>query len=186
MTETELIQQATVGDPLAMRRLYDRYAPRVFAVVRRMAGDDDLAQDYAQDAWMRAFRALPSFRGDARFSTWIHRIAVNSALQAMRQGRRKDGREESLADNIPEGSTPGDTLLERRLEEAMDRLPQGMREILVLHDVEGYTHEEIADALGIAPGTSKSQLFKARVRMRGLLTGSIRTHLENHAGGESP
>ncbi|MEX2527569.1 MAG: RNA polymerase sigma factor [Gemmatimonadota bacterium] len=186
MTETELIQQATVGDPLAMRRLYERYAPRVFAVVRRMAGDDDLAQDYAQDAWMRAFRALPSFRGDARFSTWIHRIAVNSALQAMRQGHRRDGREEMLSDSIPQKTISGDTLLERRLEEAMDRLPQGMREILVLHDVEGYTHEEIGKALGIAPGTSKSQLSKARVRMRGFLTGSVRTHRENHTGGELP
>ena len=152
-----------------MRALYDRYAPRVYAVVRRIAGDDDLAQDYAQEAWIRAIRALPSFRGDSRFSTWLHRIAVNSALQAVRKARTRTKREGKPPDVIPVAPNVGDVLLEKRLEQAMDRLPEGMRRVLILHDVEGYTHEEIGDCLGVTAGTSKSQLFKARAKMRDLL-----------------
>lgn len=164
--EAQLIQQASQGDGRAVRALYDRYAPRVYAVVRRIAGDDDLAQDYAQEAWIRALRALPTFRGDARFSTWLHRIAVNSALQAMRKARTRTKREGQPPDVIPVAPDVGDVLLERRLQVALDCLPDGMRKVLILHDVEGYTHEEIGEALGVTAGTSKSQLFKARAKMR--------------------
>ena len=169
MTESQVIRQAADGDGRAIRTLYERYAPRVFAVVRRIAGDDELAQDYAQEAWIRAIRALPSFRGDARFSTWLHRIAVNSALQALRKADTRKKREAPFPAEVPVGPRGGDTLLQRRLEGAMDTLPDGMRQVLILHDVEGYTHEEIGDALGISAGTSKSQLFKARAKMRDLL-----------------
>lgn len=170
MTESQLIRQAAEGDARAIRDLYERYAPRVFAVVRRIAGDDETAQDYAQEAWIRAVRALPSFRGDARFSTWLHRIAVNSALQALRRSQTRQKREAPFPADVPVGPRGGDTLLQRRLERALDALPDGMRQVLILHDVEGYTHEEIGGALGVAPGTSKSQLFKARAKMRELLS----------------
>ncbi len=170
MTEGHLIREAAEGDARAIRALYDRYAPRVFAVVRRIAGDDETAQDYAQEAWIRAVRALPTFRGDARFSTWLHRIAVNSALQALRKSETRHRREAPFPAEVPVGPRGGDTLLQRRLEQALDTLPGGMRQVLILHDVEGYTHEEIGDALGVAPGTSKSQLFKARAKMREMLT----------------
>jgi len=170
MTESQLIRQAADGDARAIRSLYDRYAPRVFAVVRRIAGDDETAQDFAQEAWIRAVRALPSFRGDARFSTWLHRIAVNSALQALRRTETRRRREAPFPAEVAIGPHGGDTLLQRRLERALDALPDGMRQVLILHDVEGYTHEEIGDALGVAPGTSKSQLFKARAKMRELLS----------------
>ncbi|MDP2958309.1 MAG: sigma-70 family RNA polymerase sigma factor [Longimicrobiales bacterium] len=170
MTESHLIREAAEGDARAIRALYDRYAPRVFAVVRRIAGDDETAQDYAQEAWIRAVRALPTFRGDARFSTWLHRIAVNSALQALRKSETRRRREAPFPAEVPVGPRGGDTLLQRRLEQALDVLPDGMRQVLILHDVEGYTHEEIGSALGVAPGTSKSQLFKARAKMRELLT----------------
>jgi RNA polymerase sigma-70 factor (ECF subfamily) len=168
--EAELIRQAADGDGRAIRSLYDRYAPRVYAVVRRIAGDDDLAQDYAQEAWIRAIRALPTFRGDSRFSTWLHRIAVNAALQALRkqEGRRK--RETPKAVDMAIAPKTRDSLLQRRLEEALDGLPEGMRRVLILHDVEGYTHEEIGDVLGVTAGTSKSQLFKARAKMRTMLS----------------
>lgn len=170
MTEAQLIRQAAEGDARAIRTLYDRYAPRVFAVVRRIAGDDDTAQDYAQEAWIRAFRALPSFRGDARFSTWLHRIAVNAALQAVRRRETRQKRRAPMPEEVPVAPKGRDTLLQNRLEWAMDRLPEGMREVLILHDVEGYTHEEIGDALGVTSGTSKSQLFKARAKMREMLS----------------
>ncbi len=169
MTEAQLIRKASNGDGAAVRSLYERYSPRVYAVVRRIAGDDDLAQDYAQEAWIRAIRALPNFRGDARFSTWLHRIAVNSALQALRKAETREKREAPMPETMAVGPSVGDSLLQNRLEAALDRLPDGMRKILILHDVEGYTHDEIGEVLGVAAGTSKSQLFKARAKMREIL-----------------
>lgn len=168
MTERDLVRRAQDGDEAAVRTLYHRYAPRVFAVVRRMAGDDAVAEDWAQEAWIRVFRALPRFRGDAAFSTWLHRVAVNSALQGMRSRNRHATRETDLREGVR--GRPADPVpLRLALERAMGRLPDGMRQVLVLHDVEGFTHDEIGEMLGIAAGTSKSQLFKARAKMRELL-----------------
>jgi RNA polymerase sigma-70 factor, ECF subfamily len=170
MTETEMIRRAQRGEEAAIHALYRRYAPRVYAVVRRMAGDDALAEDWSQEAWMRVFRSLPSYRGDSAFSTWLHRVAVNSALQGLRSRGRHDSREAVLRDDaVAPPSSPA--TLRVALERAVGRLPDGMRRILVLHDVEGFTHDEIGEMLGIAPGTSKSQLFKARAKMREMLGG---------------
>jgi RNA polymerase sigma-70 factor, ECF subfamily len=185
MTEVQLIRQACEGNGSAVRSLYERYAPRVYAVVRRIAGDDDLAQDYAQEAWIRAIRALPTFRGDARFSTWLHRIAVNSALQALRKADSRNRREAPLPENIAVHPAEGDALLGDLLERAMDQLPEGMRQILILHDVEGYTHEEIGELLGVTSGTSKSQLFKARGKMRELLRPAVAGGEEGEQGAEA-
>lgn len=170
MSEAQLIRKACLGDAGAVRSLYERYSPRVYAVVRRIAGDDDLAQDYAQEAWIRAVRALPTFRGDSRFSTWLHRIAVNSALQAVRKAETRTKRQAPMPESIPVAPRIGDVLLGDRLERALDTLPNGMRQVLILHDVEGYTHDEIGEVLGVTSGTSKSQLFKARAKMRNLLS----------------
>ena len=172
-SEPKLIRRACEGDAQAVRALYERYAPRVFAVVRRFAGDEDLAQDYAQEAWIRALRALPTFRGDSRFSTWLHRIAVNSALQATRTGENRRKREVTSEVDKPVPPAEGDALLLQQLEGALDRLPEGMRRVLVLHDVEGYTHDEISEVLGVTAGTSKSQLSKARAKMRELLRSLV-------------
>lgn len=169
MNEIELVRRARDGDGDAIRELYGRYAPRVFTVVRRLAGDDALAEDWAQEAWVRAIRALPGFRGEARFSTWLHRIAVNSALHGMRWRKRRARDEVALPLTLPGQERSDGAILRITLEHALEKLPPGMRQILVLHDVEGYTHEEIGEALGITPGTSKSQLFKARARMRKVL-----------------
>ncbi|MBB4636225.1 RNA polymerase sigma factor [Longimicrobium terrae] len=170
-TDNHLIHQARQGDGGAVRALYERHAQRVYAVVKRLAGHDDaLAEDWAQEAWVRAIRALPTFRGDARFTTWLHRIAVNSALHGRRTRMRKAGRETVMMDDTFSVRAVADTsVLKIRLERAMEQLPEGMRKVLVLHDVEGYTHEEIGEMLGVTAGTCKSQLFKARARMRRLL-----------------
>jgi RNA polymerase sigma-70 factor (ECF subfamily) len=173
MVEADYIQRAQRGDGDAVRELYRRYAPRVYAVVRRLAGDDALAEDWAQEAWVRAIRALPRFRGDARFSTWIHRIAVNSALHGRRWRERRVRNEVALPTVVPVPPQGEHTVLRLSLEQALQSLPDGMRQVLVLHDIEGYTHEEIADLLGVTPGTSKSQLFKARARMRKVLRGGV-------------
>ncbi|MBX6363305.1 MAG: sigma-70 family RNA polymerase sigma factor [Gemmatimonadetes bacterium] len=167
--DQELIARARQGDLEAIHALYRRHAPRVYAIVRRLAGDDALADDWAQETWLRVVRALPSFRGEARFSTWIHRIAVNCALHGKRWRKRRESSELPLPAALPAEATPDAGLLRIRLERALDRIPEGMRRVIVLHDVEGYTHEEIGEMLGISPGTSKSQLFKARARMRELL-----------------
>jgi RNA polymerase sigma-70 factor (ECF subfamily) len=167
--EAEYIKRASRGDGEAVRELYRRYSPRVYAVVRRLAGDDALAEDWAQEAWIRAIRALPSFRGDARFSTWLHRIAVNSALHGKRWRDRRVKNEVALPAALSTRGRNEQTALRLTLEQALQQLPAGMRQVLVLHDVEGYTHEEIGEFLGVTAGTSKSQLFKARARMRKLL-----------------
>jgi len=185
MTEAQIIRKACEGNGTAVRALYERYSPRVYAVVRRIAGDDDLAQDYAQEAWIRAIRALPTFRGDARFSTWLHRIAVNSALQALRKADTRKKREAPMPEAVPVNPPEGDTLLGGLLERAMDCLPEGMRQVLILHDVEGYTHEEIGDALGVSAGTSKSQLFKARAKMREILRPSLVLENDQENGVEA-
>jgi RNA polymerase sigma-70 factor, ECF subfamily len=181
MNETDCIRRAQQGDAAAIRELYRRYAPRVHAVVRRLAGDDALAEDWAQDAWVRAFRALPAFRGDARFSTWLHRIAVNSALHGRRWRDRRVSREAPLEQEREASGRTDHVALRISLQRALDELPEGMRQIVVLHDVEGYTHEEIGELLGIAAGTSKSQLFKARARLRGLLQAGQSAVIEEEA-----
>jgi RNA polymerase sigma-70 factor, ECF subfamily len=173
MTEHDLISQAKQGDAEALDALYRRHASRVYSVVRRLTGDDAQAEDAAQETWLRAMRALPSFRGQAMFSTWLHRIAVNCALYGRRRRERNKLRELALPDTLTAPSSEGRPLLRMRLEEAIDRLPEGMRKVLVLHDVEGYTHEEIGELLGVAAGTCKSQLFKARAKMRAHLRQTV-------------
>ena len=163
-----LIAAARNGDEASMRALYDGHASRVYMVVRRYALDDGMADDFAQETWIRVFRALPGFRGDASFGTWVHRIAVNTALSGRRRVTRRDEREASAAAPVVV-SRRRDPLLGLELVRAIEQLPDRMRQVLVLHDVDGYTHEEIGDILGVAAGTSKSQLFKARAKMRDLL-----------------
>lgn len=180
MSDDELIQQAKKGDRSAIQSLYTRYADHVYSVVRRLAGDDMLAEDWAQEAWIRAIRALPDFRGESQFGTWLHRIAVNSALYGVRGRERRSTRELPLPDAIAAAGRGDQTLLRVRLERALEQLPSGMRRVLVLHDVEGYTHAEIGILLGVSPGTCKSQLFKARARMRELLDSAPQTLEEKY------
>jgi RNA polymerase sigma-70 factor (ECF subfamily) len=169
MDETELILRARQGDGGAIEALYRLHADRVYSVVRRLAADDAQADDWAQEAWMSAIRGLPAFRLQSRFSTWLHRIAVNSALYGRRRRDRGERRETELSDEVPDGTSERRPLLRMRLEEALTRLPERMRRVLVLHDVEGFTHEEIGELMGVAPGTCKSQLFRARAKMRAML-----------------
>ena len=173
MTEQDLIQQAKQGDAEAIDALYRRHASRVYSVVRRLTGDDAQAEDAAQETWLRAMRALPSFRGQAMFSTWLHRIAVNCALYGRRRRERNRLRELELPQTLAAREEERTPLLRMRLEAAIDGLPEGMRRVLVLHDVEGYTHEEIGELLGIAAGTCKSQLFKARAKLRARLRQTV-------------
>jgi RNA polymerase sigma-70 factor, ECF subfamily len=166
----QLVQRAIAGDERAMRLLWSRHSPHIDAVVRRLVGDHDLAADIAQDVWIQVFRALPGYRGDSQFGTWAHRIAVNRTLNALRKVRRLAKIEVDIEDDSASVDQDGDrTLLAQTIEEAARKLSPGAREVFLLHDVQGYTHEEIAKELGITSGGSKSQLFKARAKLRKLL-----------------
>ena len=169
------VQRAIEGDQRAMRALWTRHAPHIDVVVRRLVGNDpDLAADVAQEVWIQIFRALPSFRGDAQFGTWAHRIAVNRTLNALRRTRRTAALEVDVEDDSASVEPEADrAILAASIEEAAARLSPGARTVFLLHDVEGYTHEEIARQLGITAGGSKSQLFKARARLRTLLAHLI-------------
>jgi len=185
MDDIELITKARRGEPDAARALYDRHASRVWAVIRRMIGDRALAEECAQEAWLRIYRALPGFRGDARFSSWAHRIAVHCAIEGLRRRGRTQGRERPLEAGPAASSRAAPVVLRIALERAIDALPEGMREVLVLHDVEGYSHVEIGEALGIAAGTSRSQLYKARARVREALRADSRT-IDRSEGSRCP
>src|SRR3954463_11384343 len=173
--EPLVIRQAIEGDEAALRALWTRHAPHIDLVVRRLVGGDpDLAADIAQEVWIQIFRALPSYRGNSQFSTWAHRIAVNRTLNALRRTRRLASIETEVQEDS--ASVEMDTersFLAASIESATAKLSPGARAVFVLHDVEGYTHEEIAQELGITSGGSKSQLFKARAKLRKLLAHLI-------------
>jgi RNA polymerase sigma-70 factor (ECF subfamily) len=169
-TDLSLIRRAIDGDERALRTIWSQHAPHIDAVVRRLVGDPDTAADVAQEVWIQIFRALPSYRGDSQFGTWAHRIAVNRTLNALRRTRRLAKVETDLEEETVSVEQDGDrSILAASIEEAAARLSPGARTVFLLHDVEGYTHEEIADQLGITAGGSKSQLFKARARLRRML-----------------
>jgi RNA polymerase sigma-70 factor (ECF subfamily) len=164
------LKRAIAGDERAMQRLWSQHAPHIDAVVRRLCGDPELAADISQEVWMQIFRALPSYRGDSQFGTWAHRIAVNRTLNALRKIRRIAKLEIEIEDDSAMTENDSDrTFMAESIEQAMGKLSPGARAVFVLHDIEGYTHGEIGEELGITPGGSKSQLFKARAKLRKLL-----------------
>jgi RNA polymerase sigma-70 factor (ECF subfamily) len=170
VTERELITRVLAGDRIAGRQLYDAHAARIYRLTYRMVGDPALAEEFTQDAFVRAFSQLDRFRGESSFATWIHRIALSVTSNGMRRVKRLRSREMELDDDLPrQGGASSDPVLRTRLAEALDRLPENLRITLVMHDLEGYTHGEIAETLGVAEGTSKSRLFEARARVRDAL-----------------
>ena len=183
------IRRAIEGDERAMRLLWEEHAPHVDAVVRRLVGSDpDLAADIAQEVWIQIFRALPAYRGEAQFSTWAHRIAVNRTLNALRRTRRLAALETGIEEDSAsvEADDGERNFIAASIEEALKRLPAGARTVFLLHDVEGYTHEEIAGELGITTGGSKSQLFKARAKLRGLLAHLVDAPLGTGSAHATP
>lgn len=174
------ILAAQRGDEDAFASLYDMHAARVFALCVGLAGDRTAAAELVQDVFVRVWENLDSFRGECAFSTWLHRVAVNTALESERKGRRRALRVMIAADlrverDAPSARTPdvaapsADSALSMDLEQAICRLPDGARAVFVLHDVEGYQHAEIGERLGIAEGTSKAHLFRARRLLREML-----------------
>jgi len=160
---------AAAGDTGAFERLYHRHVPRIYSLARRMIGSE-LADETTQDVFVRAWQKLSSFRGEAAFGTWLHRVAINVILGrrkqlGIRRERFVDG--EGVVGRLSTRPRGAETAID--FETAIGQLPDGAQQVFVLHDVEGYKHGEIAEILGISSGTSKSQLHRARMILRDYL-----------------
>ena len=183
--ESESIRLAQKGDAAAFERLYQLHSRRVYSLCLRMVGNTAEAEDLTQEAFLQLFRKIATFRGESAFSTWLHRLAVNVVLMKL---RKKSGKETSLEQvTEPDDESGGPrrdfgaadlklsgSLDRVNLQRAVDQLPPGYRAVFVLHDVQGYEHNEIAEIMGCSIGNSKSQLHKARMRLRELLHEEIR------------
>ena len=166
--EEGLVERARRGDVDAFELLYRQHASRVYALCLRLAADPVVARELTQDTFVRAWEALPKFRAEASLTTWLHRIAVNALLERRRGERRRSARV-TLADDEEDGEAviagvvaAPDVATAIDLQRAIAALPPGVRRAFVLHDVEGYTHEEIATMTGLAAGTLRAQLHRAR------------------------
>lgn len=170
--EAELIARAQEGDRAAFAALVRAHQDEVFTLARRLVGDPDLAADVAQESLIRAWRALPGFRGDSKLSTWLHRIVVNMAWTHKKRHRRHAGLPIDEATPLPaslgpdQPETAGELAdLRGRLRSALDRLPDGQRQVVVLKDVYGWAHAEIAENMGISVTAAKVRLHRARARL---------------------
>jgi RNA polymerase sigma-70 factor (ECF subfamily) len=166
--ERELTARARLGDESAGRALYDAHVDRVYWLAYRLSGRHDLAQDFTQDVFIRAFSRLDDYRGEAAFGSWLHTIAMSVVLNGLRKVKRFDARE-AVLDEAAMVASPirhAEPDLKDRLTRAIDDLPEGCRVVFLMHDVEGFTHEEIGTALGITAGTSKAQLSRAKAKLR--------------------
>lgn len=170
--DASLVHRARRGEREAEYALYARHVARVHRLVYRLCGDEELTNDLTQDAFVRAFERLDHFRGDSSFGTWLHRIAVNLTLNARRSLRRRERWlvADAAVAEVPAAELPGiDPDLEHSLGQAIGQLTDGQREVFVMYALEGYTHVEIGEILGISEGTSKGRLFHARARLKQLL-----------------
>jgi RNA polymerase sigma-70 factor (ECF subfamily) len=170
-----LTQIAAQGNIAAFELLYERYHRRTYSLCLRMTNSQTEAEDLTQEVFIQLFRKIGSFRGDSAFSTWLHRLTVNQVLMYFRR-RSVKNEKTSESGEMPEQTVSGTEnprkmpIVDRiALKNAVAQLPPGYRSVFLLHDVQGYEHEEVARQLGISVGTSKSQLHKARLKLRGLL-----------------
>jgi RNA polymerase sigma-70 factor (ECF subfamily) len=171
VNDSHLIARAVAGDLAAQRALYDQHVDRVYRLAFRLAGDEDLARDFTQETFVRAFDRLSTFRGDSSLATWLHTIGVSVSLNGLRKVKRWRAREAPLDEALTVGTTTriAEPDLKERLARAIDALPDGYRTVFVMHDVEGFTHGEIGRTLGIPEGTARSDLHHARAALRRLL-----------------
>jgi RNA polymerase sigma-70 factor, ECF subfamily len=170
--ERLLVDSCRRGDPGAFEEIYRRHAPRVYSLAYRLTGSLADAEDLLQEAFLLVHRKLDSFKGEAALGTWIYRLATNCCVDFLRSRQHRDEQATDALDEAlpPAPKSSGALRVEHLdLERAIARLPPGYRSAFVLHDVEGFGHTEVAAMLGIAEGTSKSQVHKARMRLRDLL-----------------
>ena len=168
----DLVARCQAGDVEAFETIYRQHASRLYTLACRMAGSPEDGEDLLQEIFLQAYRKLGSFKGDATLGTWLYRLALNHCLDYVRSRRAKMNKLTSAIEGeiACEPAARRETPIARLdLERAVERLPEGCREAFVLHDVEGFDHKEVGRLLGIAEGTSKSQVFKARMKLRALL-----------------
>ena len=167
-SEPTLIERARRGEPSAQRALYEAHVDRIYRLAFRMTGQDHLARELTQDTFVRAFAGLQGYRGDAAFGTWLHSIAVSVTLNEIKRRKRAATREAPLEEALTMSNAGplSDPILRERLTQAVNALPDGCRAVFLMHDAEGFTHEEIASALGVTAGTSKAQLSRGRAKLR--------------------
>jgi RNA polymerase sigma-70 factor, ECF subfamily len=174
VTDADLAARCQAGDMEAFEVFYRQHSPRVYSLACRMAGSNEDGEDLLQEIFLQAYRKIGSFKGESALGTWLYRLALNHCLDYVRSRQAKMNKlTETLdASTSIEPLARRDTPIARLdLERALERLPDGCREAFVLHDIEGFDHKEVGSVLGIAEGTSKSQVFKARARLRALLRG---------------
>lgn len=171
VSEAQLIERVVNGDPLAERELYDAYVDRVYRLAFRIAGDDDLARDFTQATFIRAFEKIGSFRGESSLGTWLHSIGMSVSLNGLKKVKRQKMREAPMDAALTIGSLGAEPQpdLRERMAAAIQSLSEKYRAVFLMHDLEGFTHDEISGALGIPIGTSKSHLFQARAKLRAAL-----------------
>ncbi len=168
VSETQLVARVIDGDPAAQREMYESHVDRVYRLVYRLAGEDELARDFTQLTFIRAFERIGDFRGESSLATWLHTIGVSIALNGLRKVRTARTREAPIeaAAGIGNYDREAEPDLKVRLKAAIDSLSEKYRTVFLMHDVEGFTHEEIGAALGIPVGTSKTRLFQGRAKLR--------------------
>ena len=175
MSSGELVARCQAGDVGAFETLYQQHAARLYTLACRMAGSPEDGEDLLQEIFLQAYRKLGSFKGDSAIGTWLYRLALNHCLDYVRSRQAKMSKLTETLDaetSIQPTARRETPIAKLDLERAVEQLPDGCREAVVLHDVEGFDHKEVGRMLGIAEGTSKSQVFKARMRLRALLMGS--------------
>jgi RNA polymerase sigma-70 factor (ECF subfamily) len=179
LTDFELVERAKDGDERAFRALYDMNVDRIYRLAYRMAGEEELARDFTQEAFLRAYQRLEQFRGEAAFSTWLHSITVSVALNGLRKLDRRRKRERPLEDvaSVAASRGPTEPGVRERLEGAVDDLPEIYKTVFLMHDLEGYNHGQIAEALGVAEGTSKARLSRARSKLREALGDAMQEYV---------
>lgn len=160
--DSALVARAQRADSGAFESLYRAHVDKIYGLCLRMTGNVAEAEDCTQDAFIQAWNKLDKFRGDSAFGTWMHRVAVNTVLGRMRKSKREHDRVQAVSDVVDAPESIGDSSNLRELEEAMNKLPSGARHVFVLHAVYGYSHDETGGMLGIAAGTSKAQLHRAK------------------------
>ncbi len=172
MDEVRLIARVRSGDAAAERQLYQAHVDRTYRLAYRLTGDDELAQEFTQEAFIRAFDRIDQFRGEAAFGTWLRSIATSVIYNGLRKVKRFRQREFELdeASLLGGNERVAEPDLKEKLSRAIEDLPAKYRMVFVMHEVEGYTHEEISSAMGTQVGTSKAQLSRARAKLRAALS----------------
>ena len=168
VTERQLVARVVQGDPAAQRELYESHVDRIYRLAYRLAGEDELARDFTQLTFIRAFEKIADFRFESSLGTWLHTIGVSIALNGLRKVKTARTREAPIeaASSIGTSRREAEPDLKESLNAAIDALSEKYRTVFLMHDVEGFTHEEIGAALGIPPGTSKTRLFQGRAKLR--------------------